>query len=190
MDIVSAPTSPRSNEETTCSRDDVFTILSNRRRRYALHACKCAETPIELSDLAEQVAAWEYEKDRQELQSDERRRVYTAMQQTHLPTMEKAGVIEYEDQTIELTERAEDLDIYMDVVPGNSIPWGEYYLGLSGVSAALIASAWMGVYPVSVPDLAWAGLIVTAFLLSALFHVFRSRQMRLGGDDAPAEVEG
>lgn len=143
---------------------------------------------MELSDLAEQVAAWEYEKERTELHSDERRRVYTAMQQTHLPTMDEAGIIEYEDQTIELTEHAEDLDVYMDIVPGSSIPWGQYYLGLSAVSAALVASAWVNVYPASVPDLAWAALIVTAFSLSAAFHVYRSRQMRLGGDGAPAEV--
>ncbi|MFB6371744.1 MAG: NAD(P)-dependent oxidoreductase, partial [Bradymonadaceae bacterium] len=33
--------------------------------------------------------------------------------------------------TVELTDRATELDVYLDVVPSGSIPWAEYYLGLS-----------------------------------------------------------
>lgn len=171
------------------AKDEVFSLLSNQRRRYALHACKQADAPVDVSDLAEQVAAWEYGKDREELSSDERRRVYTSIQQSHIPRMEEAGVVECERTQVELTERAEKLDVYMDVVPDRSIPWAEYYLGVSAVGATLLGLAWTGVYPASVPDVAWAALIVAIFFASAAVHVLQSRGMRLGTEGPPPELD-
>lgn len=174
--------------DAPAGRDEVFELLSNRRRRYALHACKRYETPIELGDLAEYVAAWEYEKDRERLNSAERKRVYTSLQQSHLPRMAKAGMIEFENHEITLTADAESLDVYLDVVPGNSIPWGEYYLGVGVISLALLSSAAFDIYPSFVPDLAWGGFVAVVFTLSAAYHVWRGRSMRIGATDVPPEV--
>ena len=62
--------------EDSLSNGEIFDLLSNHRRRYTIHYCKQIETPVSLSDLAEQVAAWELEKDISELSSSERKRVY------------------------------------------------------------------------------------------------------------------
>jgi len=179
--------------ETTASnslsRDEAFDLLSNHRRRYALHAVKQTEGSVELSEIAEQVAAWENGKAHSEVTADERHRVYTSLQQTHLPTMDRAGVIEYDNGTVQLTPQAEDLDIYLDVVPGNSIPWGEYYLGLAGLSGAVIAAVWLGIFPSSIPDLAWGALIVVVFALSAAYHVWQSRRFRVGAGARPPEID-
>lgn len=172
------------------TRDEVFKLLSNRRRRYAVHACKRSEAPVELGDLSEQVAAWEHGKMPSEVSYDERRSVYSAMQQTHLPTMEDAGVVEVERSEIELTDAARELDIYLDIVPENSIPWAEYYLGLTFVAVLLVASVWTGIYPSSIPDIAWTGLIVTGFLASSVYHVWWNRCMKLGANETPREVNG
>ncbi|GGL58599.1 DUF7344 domain-containing protein [Halocalculus aciditolerans] len=174
--------------DAPAGRDEVFGLLSNRRRRYALHACKRYETPIELGDLAEHVAAWEYEKEREQLDAAERKRVYTSLQQSHLPKMANAGMIEFENHEITLTERADDLDVYLDVVPGNSIPWAEYYLGVGAVSLALLSTVAIDIYPGFIPDLAWGGLVAVVFTLSAAYHVWRSRSMRIGAADEPPEV--
>ncbi len=123
------------------TRDEVFDLLSNHRRRYALHVAKQTDGDSELSDIAEQVAAWENGKPQSEITSSERHRVYTSMQQTHLPAMDRAGVIEYDNGTVTLTEQAADLDVYMDVVPEDSIPWGQYYLGLAVLSGAIVGAA-------------------------------------------------
>ncbi|MFB6223762.1 MAG: hypothetical protein ABEH86_08860 [Haloarcula sp.] len=171
------------------SRDEVFELLSNHRRRYALHVVKQTDGESELSDIAEQVAAWENGKDPTEITSDERHRVYTSMQQTHLPTMDRAGVINYDNGTVTLTEQAADLDVYMDVVPENSIPWGQYYLGLAVLSGGVVGAAGLGVFPSSIPDLAWAVLVVMLFLGSALYHVWQSQQLRLGTGEKPPDVE-
>lgn len=171
-------------------RDEVYDLLSSHRRRFALHAAKRSEGDVEIADLAEQVAAWENGKDLDEITSTERHRVYTSMQQTHLPTMDRAGIIEYDNGTVSLTEEAQQLDVYMDVVPAQSIPWGQYYLGLSLLSIGLLGGVWAGIFPSTVPDLAWAIGVVSLFLVSASYHVWQSREMRLGAGDVPPEVQG
>jgi len=175
--------------EGSIQRSELFHLLSNHRRRYALHACKQLELPVTLSDLAEQVAAWENDKTVAELDYQERRRVYTAMQQTHLPAMEDAGVIEFDDQEIELTERMDEIDVYLEIVPKNSIPWGQYYLGLSVVGLTILAAAGLGVYPDFIPQIFWGILVAAMFLLSAMVHVWRTRTNKIDSYSAPPELE-
>lgn len=172
------------------SRTELFRLLGNERRRYALHACKGSERPLSLSDLAEQVAAWEYGKAIEDVTPEERRRVYTSMQQTHLPAMAEADVLEVEDKRVALGDRARELDIYLEVVPEDSISWSQYYLGLSLVAAGVLGAAWLGVYPDWIPGLAWAALIVLAFGLSATVHAWRERESRLGAGGRPPEIDG
>lgn len=174
--------------EMARERDEMFSLLSNQRRRFALHACKRFGTPMELSDLAERVAAWEYDKQVSELETDERRRVYTSMQQSHLPAMEDAGVIEFDGREVTLTGEAEDLEIYMEIVPEDSIPWGKYYLGLSLISALVLGGVALDVYPESIPDLVWAAMMLAAFGVSSAAHVLWSRGMKIGNADEPPEL--
>jgi len=174
------------SSDGSSGRGEIFDLLSNHRRRYTIHYCKREENPVTLSDLAEQVAAWEQDKDINEITSDERKRVYTSLQQTHLPTLDDAGMVNYENGEIELTNRANELDVYLDVVPGDSVPWGVYYLGLSVFSGLVLAGLWTEVIPTDpIPTLGWAGLLVALFAVSAVVHVYQSRKFRLGEMDTP-----
>ena len=173
---------------SSLSRNEIYEILSNPRRRYSLHAIKNEDGTTELSDVAEQVAAWENDKSVSEITSKERHLAYSSIQQNHIPKMERAGIITHDSGTIELTAEARDLDVYVDVVPGDSIPWAEYYLGLGAVSLSLVAAVWVGVFPESVPSLAWAGIIAVLFTASAAFHAYQNREMNLGSDGEPPEL--
>ncbi len=175
--------------EETMSRSEAFDLLSSHRRRYALHMAKQSEGSLELSDIAEQVAAWENEKEPTEVTSDERHRVYTSLQQTHLPAMDSAGVIEYDNGTVTLTDGTDNVDIYLDIVPENSIPWGVYYLGLSIFSGGLIAAAGLDLFPDIVPDIAWGAIVVVVLLGSSAYHVWQNRRMRLGAGETPPEID-
>ena len=167
-------------------RGEIFDLLSNHRRRYAIHYCKREDEPVSLADLAEHVAAWELDKEVEELTSAERKRVYTALQQQHLPTLERANVIEFDDRTVRLTDEAAELDIYLDVVPEDSIPWGLYYLGLSALAGAVLTGLWLEWIPTeTVPELGWATLVFALFAGSAVVHVLESRRMRLGEMEKP-----
>ena len=168
-------------------RGEIFSLLSNHRRRYTIHFCKMSDEPVTLSDLAEQVAAWEQEKEIEELTSAERKRVYTSLQQTHLPTLADANMIDYDGDEISLTEHARTLDVYLDVVPADSIPWGIYYLGLSAVAAGVLLLVYVEILPTeTVPTIGWATIVVLAFAISAAVHTYSSRQFRLGEMDEPA----
>jgi hypothetical protein len=162
------------------TREDVFSLLSNQRRRYAVRACQQLETPIELGELAEYVAAEECNKSIMEITGEERRRVYTSLQQIHIDKLEEANVIECERKTITPTERLEELEFYLEVVPGNEIPWAQYYLGLSGVTGVVVAAAWLGVYPDVASGLGWALGVVAVFAVSAAVHYYETRRHRLG----------
>lgn len=178
----------------TLSRDETFELLSNHRRRFALHHLQQNGERADLGELSEHVAAWENDIGVAEVSSAERKRVYTSLQQFHLPKMDEKGVIEFDDRegVVELTPVAEDVDIYLEVVEGNDVPWSQYYLGLAAVNLGLLVAALAGTYPLRlVPTAGWALFIVTTFLVSALAHTYISRtEMRLGDTTEPPEVEG
>jgi Fe2+ or Zn2+ uptake regulation protein len=180
--------SAEEHQQPSLSRNEIYEILSNPRRRYSLHAIKNEDGTAELSTLAEQVAAWENNKPVSEVTSGERHLAYSSIQQNHIPKLERAGIITHDTGTIELTEEARDLDVYVDVVPGDSIPWAEYYLGLGAVSLGLVAAVWAGVFPESIPGLAWAAIIAVLFTASAAYHAYQNREMNLGSDGKPPEL--
>lgn len=173
--------------------DVIFHILSNRRRRYVLHYLLQRSEAVELSDLASQVTAWEYQIPVEEVTHKQRKRVYTALRQTHLPSMHDEGVIVYDTRTgrVEPTEATAEFDIYMDIVPRNEIPWSQYYLGLGVLFCAMTAAAAVVPFPpfTSFPDIAWAGLFAVILLASAGAHVYHSLTWQLGSDGEPPELQ-
>jgi hypothetical protein len=176
----------RGPDDVETGRGEIFGLLSNHRRQYAIHYCKREDRPVELGELAEYVAAWELAKEVEELTATERKGVYTPLQQTHLPTLAKANMIEFDDRTIELTDGAADLEVYLDVVPGDSISWGTYYLGLSVVALLVMGGLWLeGIPTGTVPELAWTTGIIGLYAISAAVHVLQNRRLRLGEIERP-----
>ena len=182
----SADNSP---EQETLSEDLIFDVLKNRRRRYTLHYLKQQDRPVELSELAEQVAAWENDTTVEGLSANERKSVYTSLYQTHLPKLADAGIVDYNQNrgVVELSDNAAQLEGYLR--PQDEFPWIRYYLGLAVVSAILVAGDYLGVPPFeAIPDEIWGFLIVAAFALSAATHYLRRR--RLARQEAPPNVGG
>ncbi|WP_050047463.1 DUF7344 domain-containing protein [Halanaeroarchaeum sulfurireducens] len=180
------------SETSGPSEDDLFEVLSNRRRRYTVHALGQEAGAVELGAVAERVASWEYDVAESELSYDQRKRVYTALQQSHLPKMDDAGIVAFDKQRgmIEPEPALEEVDVYMDIVQGREIPWSQYYLGLSGVGAALVAAVWMSAWPLTlVPTMGWMTAIVAAFTVSAAIHTYYAKASRIGAGDKPPELE-
>ena len=176
------------------TRDSIMEVLSNQRRRFTIHVLKQRSgDAVPLYDLAEQVACWENRKDSNELSYKERQRVQNALRQFHLPKMADAGFVEFDSRagTVELTEAAADSNFYVDVLPERGIPWGLYYLGLSGISLVSLAGICAGVpllANLSLP--VWGVFFVGAFVASSLGHFYDNYyRMRLGARDVPPEVE-
>jgi hypothetical protein len=168
-------------------------MLANERRRYTIHYLKTLEEPVALGTLAEQVGAWEHDTRPDHLTSAERKTVYTALQQRHLPKMDDAGLVSFDKRagTVEPTDSLTDIDIYAEVVPSGAFPWSQYYLGLATISVALMVAVWANVYPlVFLPDIAWSVFCAVSFTVSAIVHVAMSREMKLGREPEPPEKRG
>jgi hypothetical protein len=80
----------------TITKDTAFHLLQNSRRRAILrYLIERDDDVYSMRTVTEQVAAWENDTTIAELTSDARQRVYIALYQSHLPKLDKAGVIEY-----------------------------------------------------------------------------------------------
>ena len=97
------------------SKDTIYHLLQVQRRRYALRYLQGTTEPVVMRDLAEQVAAWEYGTTVDNLQSKERQRTYISLYQTHLPKLDKKGVIKYEQArgVVTRTNIATQFDPYL-----------------------------------------------------------------------------
>lgn len=141
-------------EEQTLSKDDMFHILQNERRRRVLEYLADKEGPEDMRDIAEQVAAWEHDTTVQALSSDQRQRVYIALYQSHLPKLADFGLITYNRSRgiVERTPLADQVNPYLDAGkeedverPAPEEDWLLYYAGATAVSVGLILLAWAGV---------------------------------------------
>nr|WP_226482010.1 hypothetical protein [Natrinema amylolyticum] len=173
------------------SKGEIFEVLRNQRRRYVLQYLKQDDRPVELGDLAQQVAAWEYETTLEGVTPEQRKRVYTTLQQTHLPKMDGIGILRFDsDQgVIQATERTRDISVYLEIVPGREFAWRELYLSLGAISCALVAALWLEIYPlIALSSLTWTAVIAVTFTLTAVAHIYHERNMRLGHGDQPPEL--
>ncbi|TKX52390.1 hypothetical protein EXE44_18565, partial [Halorubrum sp. SS7] len=87
---------PSPADEDGPSRDEVFTALSNARRRNVIEYLNTNGSEARVRDIAEQLAAWENGVEIPEVTYKQRKRVYTALHQSHLPKLAASGFIDYE----------------------------------------------------------------------------------------------
>lgn len=179
-------------EAEKLSTEVIFTTLSNRRRRYVLHYLAQVGDSVRIRDLSEQIAAWENRIDRRDVTPKQRKRVYTALHQTHLPMMDRLGTVAYDRDrgTVATTEHLDAFEIYLHVVPRDDIPWSQFYLALGGVLSAVVVVAALGFLPfAAVGGFGYALAIAAAFTLAGAIHTLRDRRTRIGTAASPGEMD-
>ncbi|QGX93651.1 transcriptional regulator [Haloplanus rallus] len=178
---------------TSLARDDVYEVLSNRRRRFVIHYLQRNGPRAALGTLAEHVAAWENGIDVAAVGSDARKNVYTSLQQFHLPKMEDLNLVIFDQRAgeVELTDDADDVDLYLEVVQGHDVPWSLYYLGVGTLTGVVTLGHALDL-PVlaGIGDASLAMFTIVAIATLALVHTYYTRGMRLGSEGPPPEVEG
>lgn len=123
--------------------DELFGILRSQRRRRVLRRLREAGGDATLSGLAREVAAAENDKPVDALRSQEYKRVYISLYQTHLPKMDDAGVVEFDRDRGEVRRGPNADAVYarLDSDPGARRPWHRYYLALAGASLLALAAS-------------------------------------------------
>lgn len=96
----------RSSQELP--KDLAFALLSDKRRRYVLHALLREEGVATLRELRDRLATWEEGDDAA---------VEAELREEHLPQFEAAGVVAYytASDVVELLEPANDLLPYLEL---------------------------------------------------------------------------
>ncbi len=177
--------------EDVLSEDEVFEVLSNRRRRFVIHALKREGGPMDVSELSRRVTAWEVGVPPDAVRYEDRRNVYSTLRRTHLPNLEEKGVITVDEEgRVRPTPALESLDIYVEVLEAREVPWSLYYLGLTGVAGALLIAVTAGVPGLAgLAPLAVAAFTVAAFGVSAVVHHVVGRRTRFGTTEKPPEID-
>jgi hypothetical protein len=180
-----------SARESELSRNDIFDLLSNRRRRFVLHALKRMKEPVELAELSTYVAAWEMETEPEEIDREDRRSVYVTLRRTHLPKLDEKNVIQFDESenTVQSTELLDSIEVHIEVLHGNEISWSLYYLGLAGVCGSLLVAVITEAPIFGLFEPLHVGLFAAAiFFISAVAHRLVERHSRLGVTQKPPEI--
>jgi hypothetical protein len=166
--------------DETLSEGEIHDVLRNRRRRLVLERLQDAGGSESVRDLAERIAS--IESGETPPPRNVRQSVYVSLHQTHLPKLDELGIADYDsdEKVVTLADNADDVAVYMEVVPKYGLSWGEFYLGVSVLGLLTLVAASVGV-----PVLAdvGAGPIGGLFLLlvgaAATYHVVRQESSLL-----------
>lgn len=145
-DDVESPT-----DAASLSKDDIFHLLQNERRRLVLRYLRGTDEPVRMRDIAEQVAAWEHDTTVEELTSTQRQRVYIPLYQSHLSKLDEAGLIDYQQNRgiVERKPLADQVDSYLRETPPTEPTaggrpdesWNDYYIGSTVLGFAMVVGA-------------------------------------------------
>lgn len=180
-------TEPSTQQPATAElpKDDLFHLLSNRRRRDALAYLAANENPVDMRDLAERIAAWEHDTTVENLTSDQRQRVYIALYQAHLPKLDEYGVIDYNRPrgVVKRLPRARQLDRYLEPVGGAADeddldadpdrggiarPENRYAVAIGAIGVGMLAVAGLElVPPIVLLAITWTTIVGWLFAVGA-----------------------
>ena len=160
--------------------DEVFGILKNRRRRDVIEFLRDQGGETTLGPLSEHIAAKENDTTVQQINSDQRKRVYVGLYQSHLPKMDDMDIVEFDKNrgTIRLGPNVDRLEPYLDASDSES-EWWRLYAAIAGTgltlgpAALLLTGSAAGTAVVALGTAVLSGA-------TALLHARRERETETG----------
>lgn len=177
------------HDPKTLPQDTAFDLLSNGRRRFVLQQLQRRREGVELSDLAEELAAEENGVPPDELSAQQRKRTYVSLYQTHIPKLAEAGVVDYDSDSgmVYPTRHVDELAQYFEE-DSDEIAWQLIYAGVAAVGLAILGLS-------VVVDLAfltplYVGVVVlVALVLVSGAHYMYAERTAANGAQIPIENE-
>lgn len=158
--------------------DGLLEVTKNVRRRQILQYLAATDAAVDIGELAEHLAAAEYECPDNGPTSTQRKRMYVVLYQVHLPKMDDMGVVEFDKNrgSVDPGPHAGQITTFLERADGDGTRWPRLYLGLATLAGALFAVPF--VWPASGPvaDVGLA-LVLGLFVLTAGRHLYWSRQL-------------
>lgn len=164
--------SEQAPQDNTLTKDEIFEVLHNSRRRYALYYLKRKNGTAMLGDLAESLALWEQDDSEAYLSHRERKRAYVSLYQVHLPKLDELDIVEYDQSrgTIHLGSGFEQVEQYL------SRPTDRFTLHATYLTGVLVGPVVISLALISTVTLsfatyvAWFGAIIWIGLAVALYR--------------------
>ncbi len=154
----------------------IHDVLRNDRRRLVIESLRDGDGSADVGDLARSIAARETGDDPPP--TNKRQSVYVSLHQTHLPKLDSLGIVAYDPngREVELQERVEEIEVYMEVVPEYGLSWGEFYFGWGLLGLSTVIGVRIGV-PVlsSLTPSTVAGVLFIGLMVASMYHVYRQQ---------------
>ncbi len=165
--------------DETLDEGTIHDVLRNDRRRLVIESLREGGGTADVSDLAESIAARESGTDPPP--TNKRQSVYVSLHQTHLPKLDDLDIVAYDPngREVELRDRVEEVEIYMEVVPKYGLSWGEFYFGWGLLGVLTTVGAGIGVPLLSgLPPSVLAAVFSVGLVIASAYHVY-SQQDRV-----------
>ncbi|AFL94955.1 hypothetical protein CL1_0750 [Thermococcus cleftensis] len=107
----------------------------------------------ELRDIVEYIAEMEGDTARKH-----RKSVYVSLMQTHIPKLEREGVVTFNHGIVTLLKIPDDVTVYMEVVNKHDISWSAFYLGTSLIF--IVAGWYLGSMPLLLAALVYLAISI------------------------------
>ncbi|MCT9097347.1 hypothetical protein [Haloarchaeobius sp. HME9146] len=155
-------------------------LLSNDRRRCVIEHLKEERPWMTLRQLADDIA--ELEADESPAPSNLRDSVYVSLHQSHLPKLDEAGIVDYDQDRKEVTlqDTARQVDVYMEVVTRWGVTQATYYRLLATFGLLTIVLAEIGTLS-AVPGntVLYASLFLAIVAVSTAHQLWEHRWLLL-----------
>lgn len=107
-------------EEAATNQDherisELFSVLADQRRRYAIHCLSQSETPMALADLTDEIVRLEMGTD-PTMVPEVRDQIYTQLSHRHLPKLAEANLVNFDkdENLVSLGDAAADAQPYLE----------------------------------------------------------------------------
>ena len=168
----------------------VYTVLSNTRRRCALEELRGRSEAVTLRELSERLAS--RESGETPAPRKLRESVYGSLHQTHLPTLDRHGLVEYDALRKEVRPqpRTRDLGPYLEVRGPRGVTWVGIFQWLGIVGLFLLVGALADLPLVAhLPPLAVGSAFLAAFAGASAYRLWRLRGLVRGHTSARGRRE-
>lgn len=169
--------------------DEIFEILSNHRRRMVLYYLREHGNTATVKELAQEIAAMENEVAVEDVTSEQRKRVYVSLYQTHLPMMADLNVIKYDKEAgnVSLAEHTKNIDKHLSSDTESTYPWMAHYAMLILTGGFLMALSAVGAPVLEAVSLVSLGVAVLVSV--AVSGVIQYWQIRKRNAVIPPELK-
>jgi len=152
--------------------EEIHDILRNSRRRATLQHLRETVGSTSLRELSVWIA--ERESGESPPPTGLRESVYNSLHQTHLPKLDREGVVIYDRdrKTVELDDPAREVSLYMEVVGPYGITWAAFYRTLCTVALIAILGVELGL-----AGLGRLGTVLTVTVFLLILGVTTSYQL-------------